>query len=113
MKNFKALKTASLLVATSLAAGAASAQVNFDMPNKLPMPSSTQTRAEVTADLLVWRASGLHDLNRRGETPADTNTLQHAQATARYNFMRASPQFAVLVDQVSRGGSTGVLLVSR
>jgi hypothetical protein len=112
MNNFN---KASMLIAATLAvsvASAAPAQVQFNVPSNLPIAKSTLTRAEVTADLLVWRASGLSDLNA-GERVLDTNTPEYLRATARYNYMRASPQFAVLVDQIHRGGSTSVVVASR
>jgi hypothetical protein len=110
MKN---LKMASVLFAATLAACAASAQVQFNIPSDLPIPKSTLTRAEVTADLLIWRASGLYDLHNQGERSVDTNTREYAEALAKYTYMRASPQFAVLVDQINRGGTTHVLVASR
>jgi hypothetical protein len=109
----KNLKMASLLIAATLAASAAYAQVQFNVPSNLPIAKSTLTRAEVTADLLIWRASGLYDLHNQGEHSVDTNTREYAQVMARYSYMRASPQFAELVSQVNRGVSTRVMLASR
>jgi hypothetical protein len=111
----KPLKSAPMLLALtlSLAAGGAAGQVQFNVPAELPIPKSTLTRAEVIADVLIWRASGLADLHSQGERSVDPSTLEYARASARYNHMRASPQFAVLVDQVSRGVATKVLVASR
>ena len=110
----KKLKMASVLIAATLAASSASAQVQFNVPSNLPIAKSTLTRAEVTADLLIWRASGLYDLNSQGERPVvDTNTLEYAQAMAKYSYMRASPQFAVLVEQLNRGGLNRAVVASR
>jgi hypothetical protein len=111
--NVKTLKMVPLIVATALAAGSARAQVNFNVPSKLPIPTSTLTRAEVKADLLIWRASGLQDLQNQVDRRADLNTLEYAQALAKYNYMLNSPQFAVLVSQISRGASPRVALASR
>jgi hypothetical protein len=110
MKN---LKMASVLTVATLAVSAACAQVQFNVPSNLPIATPTLTRAEVTADLLIWRASGLHELNRPGDRSVDMYTLEYARATARYHYMHASPQFAVLVNQISQGGSTRALVASR
>jgi hypothetical protein len=110
MKN---LKMAFVLMAATLAASAASAQVQFNVPSNLSIAKSTLTRAEVTADLLIWRASGLYDLHSPGQRSVDTGTPEYAKATAKYTYMRASPQFAVLVDQISRGVSARAMVASR
>jgi hypothetical protein len=110
MKN---LKMASMLMAATLAASAAFAQVQFNLPSNLPIAKSTLTRAEVTADLLIWRASGLSDLHSPGRRSVDTDTLEYAQAMAKYTQMRASPQFAELVDQINRGVPTRALVAAR
>jgi hypothetical protein len=109
----KKLKMAFVLMAATLAASAASAQVQFNVPSNLSIAKSTLTRAEVTADFLIWRASGLYDLHSPGQRSVDTGTLEYAQATAKYTYMRASPQFAVLVDQINRGVSARALVASR
>ena len=54
------------------------------------------TRAEVMADLQIWRESGLADMQNR-EDAAVSFTEEYRQAHARYERMRASPQFALLV----------------
>ena len=109
----KSFKMASVLIAATLSAGAAFAQVQFNVPSNLPVEGSTLSRAEVTADLMIWRAAGLYDLYNRGESSVDTNTPGYAQAVAKYSYMRASPQFAVLVDQLNRGVSTRAVVASR
>jgi Domain of unknown function (DUF4148) len=112
--NTQTLRMAPLLLAAALAAGAASAQVNFNVPSNLPVAKSTLTRAEVMADLLIWRAAGLQDLDTQGEPTAQSpNAAEHAQALARYHYMRASPQFAVLVSQLGRGETVHVRIASR
>ena len=110
MKN---LKMAFVSIAATLAASAASAQVQFNVPSNLPIAKSTLTRTEVTADLLIWRASGLADLHSPDQRSVDTGTLEYAQATTKYASMRASPQFAALVDQINRGGPTRFVVASR
>ncbi|RZU02944.1 DUF4148 domain-containing protein [Rivibacter subsaxonicus] len=54
------------------------------------------TRAEVMADLQIWRESGLADL-QKSEDPTASFSAEYRQAQARYERMRASPQFAMLV----------------
>jgi hypothetical protein len=72
------------------------------------------TRAEVMADFLIWRASGLYDLTiMRDDTQVDTNTLEYKRAEAKYEYLRASPQFPALVAQLQRDGSTKVVLAQR
>lgn len=109
----KTLSMATVLVATSLAVGASIAQVSFSVPANLPTPMSTLTRADVLADFLVWRASGLHELTHRGESDTDTSSPEYMQAEARYDYLRASPQFPELIDQIKKNGSTRVVIDSR
>lgn len=111
MKNFK---IASVLMAATLCAGTAFAQVEFNVPSDLPIAKSTLTRADVTADFLIWRASGLHDLhNKANYSVLETNTREYAQATAKYSYMRDSPQFAELVEQLKHGVSARALVATR
>jgi hypothetical protein len=109
----KAPRIAAVLMAASLASGASFAQVSFDVPANLPIPKSTLTRAEVVADFLIWRASGLYDLNHRGDQDVDTNSVEYMQAEAKYAYLHSSPQFAALVEQIKRDGSTRVVLAQR
>lgn len=90
------------VIAAALLAGAAQAQViRIEIPNNIPVPESTLTRAEVIADYHIWRLSGLEELDR-GEATPDTESLEHRRAQARYAWLRASPQFAMLVEELSR-----------
>jgi hypothetical protein len=111
----KAPRIAAVLIAASLASGAGFAQVSFDVPANLPIPKSTLTRAEVVADFLIWRASGLYDLNnsRSSDRGVDTNSAEYMQAEAKYAYLHSSPQFAALVEQIKRDGSTRVVVAQR
>jgi hypothetical protein len=104
MKNLNKLRMVSVLMAATLAASAGAAQVQFNVPDNLPIAKSMLSRAEVTADFLVWRASGLYDLNHQGNRFVDTSTPEYERATAKYSYLRASPQFTALVDRIKRGG---------
>ena len=63
------------------------------------IPKSTLTRAEVRADVEIWNRSGLAQLDRR-ESP-NVFSDQYIQAQARYQAMKASPQFAALVQSIA------------
>lgn len=92
----------SSLIAATLIAGAAQAQViRIDVPDDIPVVESTLTRAEVLADYYIWRLAGLQELNR-GEATPNTESLEYRRAQARYEYLRASPQFAALVTELSR-----------
>jgi hypothetical protein len=62
---------------------------------------STLTRAEVLADLQIWRESGLAALSR-GEAGYNVFTLAYRQAQARYRALRASPRYAELVQRIAQ-----------
>jgi hypothetical protein len=60
---------------------------------------STLSRAEVLADLQVWKASGLAEL-QNGYTSAASDT-PYQRALARYAALRKSPDFATLVQSIA------------
>ena len=109
----QALKIAAALIAASLVTGTALAQVSFEIPASVVAPKSTLTRAQVLADFLVWRASGLDDLTRRGDSNVDIYSAEYKNAQARYAYLRASAQFAALVDQIERDGSAKIIFAQR
>ena len=74
-------------------AGAASAQ-------QVTPQSSMLTRAEVLADLEIWRESGMADLDRGHATPP-FYSARYQHAKAEYERLRASPQFATLVNRIA------------
>jgi hypothetical protein len=110
MKGFemKNLLLAPALASVLFAGAASAATFQFDVPDNIRPSSSTLTRAEVNADVQVWRLAGLEDLNR-GERSPDTNSYEYRQAVATYQYLRASPQFALLVQQLQANPNTTVL----
>ena len=98
------LSVASLILMT-----AAHAQViRIAVPDEVPLPASTVTRAEVLAQLHMWRLSGLQDLDR-GEAGPDFTSLQYRKAEAKYAWLLASPQYGELVAELSRRPNATVL----
>ena len=59
----------------------------------------TRGRAEVLADLEIWRRSGMAELANRDQP--ETYSEQYRQAFARYSAMRASPEFAQRVQEIA------------
>jgi hypothetical protein len=68
------------------------------------------SRAEVLADLQIWRDSGMAAVHA-GEDPAWFNRGYDA-AAARYAAMRASPAFAALVDRIAQQRGEKVKIAS-
>ncbi|HEX2543610.1 MAG TPA: DUF4148 domain-containing protein [Ramlibacter sp.] len=96
-------------VALALSFGAASAQsIKFDVPTNIEPVQSGLTRAEVIADLHIWRLAGLHDLNR-GEYTVDTGSYHYRKAYATYLHLRQSPQFAELVRELQSRPNANVV----
>lgn len=62
--------------------------------------ASTLTRAEVIADLQLWRESGMADASP-GEAIQEAYSARYRQAHARYLALRASPRYAQLVRQIA------------
>lgn len=92
---------ASALV-VALCASVAQAQViKITVPDDLPLPASSVTRAEVIANFHMWRLSGMQELHRGERTP-DTNSLEYRKAQAKYEWLLASPQFAALVAELTQ-----------
>ncbi|WP_455281477.1 hypothetical protein [Cupriavidus necator] len=58
------------------------------------------SRAEVIADIEISQHSGLAEINRRNAP--DTFGKRYQDALARYNAMRASPEFALRVMSIAR-----------
>jgi hypothetical protein len=98
-----------LIGTLALLATAAQAQaIRITVPDDVPLPASTVTRAEVLADHHIWRLAGLQALNQ-GDAGPDTHSLQYRKAEAKYAWLRASPQFATLVAELSQRPSATVL----
>ena len=73
-----------------------------DAGYKVPVAQSTKTRAEVLADLQIWRESGLAALEEVGDGNSAFNDPRWAAAQARYQQLRASPAYAELVQKFAR-----------
>lgn len=74
--------------------------IQVEVPAAAEPPRSTLTRAEVLADLHVWRLSGLEELNRRSWGTPDTSTPEYLQAKASYEALRASDGFPALIEEL-------------
>jgi hypothetical protein len=70
-----------------------------DAGYKVPVAQSTKTRAEVLADLQIWRESGLAALEGNGDGKTSFVDPRWAAAHARYDQLRASPRYAALVQK--------------
>ena len=107
-KHLIAAAIAALGITTSMAHAATPAraellrQLDRISPQEGPayMPKSTLTRAEVLADVEIWRRSGLAALDGREAVP-NTSSNQYREASARYQAMKASSQFAALVQSIA------------
>jgi hypothetical protein len=91
-----ASKTTSLICFAVLSVGLCSAPA-AEESNNAPEPSLT--RAEVLADMVIWRESGLADA-QFGES-ADPVSRAYLAALGRYQALRAAPQFAQLVQRIA------------
>lgn len=98
----KTLIAATLLASLSLIAGQASAKDNPDTtPSATPQQASTVTRAEVLADLQIYRESGLALAELPENIGIDND--RKAKAQARYAQLRNSPYYATLVKRYGGG----------
>jgi len=70
-----------------------------DAGYKVPVAKSTKSRAEVLADLQIWRESGLAALEGVGEGKYTQTDPQWYAAQARYEQLRSSPHYAELVQK--------------
>ena len=93
---------APILISAMFAITASAEPIQIDVPRDVEPPESTLTRAEVIADLHIWRLAGLVDLNHQGEGQVDTNSYEYRRAFATYLQLRASPQFAKLVQELQQ-----------
>ncbi|RZI55404.1 MAG: DUF4148 domain-containing protein [Rubrivivax sp.] len=85
---------ASALIALSAAAVPAFAQSYSHLD---PITTSQKSRAEVLADLQIYRESGLAAVDRTEDTSLEIN--QRAKAQARYAELKSSPRYAALVQK--------------
>ena len=93
---------ASALIALSTAAVPAFAQSYSHLD---PITPSQKSRAEVLADLEIYRESGLAVVDRTEDFAL--NAGQRAQAEARYAALKASPKYAELVQRFAAKDTKG------
>lgn len=65
-----------------------------------PTAAGVKSRAEVVADYMMWRRSGMAELTS-GEAGADESSLQYRSAMARYRSLIGSPEFTQLVQRLN------------
>jgi hypothetical protein len=75
------------------------AAVTYESAPVLNGQPSSLSRAEVLADLYVWKVSGLADL-QRGDMP-DVFSAEYQRASALYAALRKSPYFAELAQSIA------------
>ena len=63
-----------------------------------------RSRAEVKAEVEIWRESGLAQFDLAGEITPDPNSPGYRAAKARYEALRQSPQFAERVKKYEQQG---------
>jgi hypothetical protein len=107
MKRFLSLSALALGLAVS-AAGASAGPLAIEVPTNIEPAQSGLTRAEVIADFHMWRLAGLVDLNR-GEAGPDTNSYAYRKAYATYEYLRNSPQYAALVQELQAHPNANVV----
>lgn len=95
LKNIAVAAFATLVGTVAMAndGQAAGGEVSKYLPKSL-------SRAEVIADLEIYRRSGLDEFDR-GESP-DLFSNAYNSAQARYMALRASPEFKNLVAKIAR-----------
>lgn len=91
-----------------VAASAGAASIQIEVPANIEPAKSQLTRAEVIADYHMWRLAGLEELNR-GEQPVDAYSHEYQKALATYEYLRSSPQFASLVNQIEQNPNATVV----
>lgn len=70
-------------------------------PQDPPIPASVLSRDEVLADLQIWRESGAAALHRENEGGTDFTDPGVQVAVARYDTLRASSRYAMLVAKLA------------
>ena len=96
-------------VKAEFAQAQAAGQIAYGEANyKLPQGVSTKSRAEVLADLEIWRESGLAALELTGDGKYNNTDPRYPAAQAKYEELRSSPRFAARVEQIARGRGKAV-----
>jgi hypothetical protein len=96
MNTLRMLLVVTLAVATSVTMAAEPIAVN--VPRVATTPAPSLTRAEVLADLHMWRLSGAQEFST-SELEAQ-NSEGYQAALARYKALRSSPEYATLVERL-------------
>ena len=94
----KALNSLVIAVAATLAAPAMAQSFIVAVPSNVSAPASTTTRAEVLADLHMWRLAGLQELSQ--SEVRFQQSERYEEALARYHALLDSPQYIALVRQL-------------
>ena len=100
------LSTLNAILTTLLVAGSPTLAVAAE--GKEAATERPLSRAEVLADLQIWRESGLEALQEGEESVA--HTPPHDAALARYAALRASPAFGALVQRIAQQRGERVLM---
>ncbi len=79
------------------------AQARYDELTMMDMMDRPKTRAEVLADLQIYRESGLAAFDRSEGEPS-ANTAAHQAARERYEALKASGRYQALVTALSQRG---------
>ena len=103
------LKTKFALTATTLALALAAASSVRATETDDATAVKPLSRAEVQADLQVWRESGL-DRWQSLDDPSTFTMPAYLKAQARYQQMCAAPEFAMLVERL--GGPSAATVVA-
>lgn len=104
--NTKNVIASALFASMALVAGAAMAN---DNPHAQPVNTTSQvSRAEVLADLQIYRESGLAAVEQSESYGYDV--ARREQAKAKYAQLRSSPYYATLVKQY--GGDASKIAVA-
>jgi len=99
-----------LVVPLCVATAALAADGGSASESNAAVAAAPLSRAEVLADLQVWRESGLAELYG-GEDPALFHPRYDA-CMARYLAMRASPAFATLVQRIAQDRGETLLIAA-
>ncbi|WP_431263341.1 DUF4148 domain-containing protein [Roseateles chitinivorans] len=101
--------TAKTLIATALIALSAVAVPAFaqSYSHLDPITQGQKSRAEVLADLEIYRESGLAAVDRTEDSSLELN--QRVKAEARYAELKASPKYAALVQRFAAKEGKGAV----
>ncbi|QPF73873.1 DUF4148 domain-containing protein [Roseateles sp. DAIF2] len=100
MFNHKPLIALALIAASGLAL-ADSSRDDIDPALQNASKPSTLTRAEVQADLALWRRAGVP--GAYGEQTVDTSSASYQAAFAEYQRLRQGPAFLAEVRRIEGG----------